>query len=211
MADTGVGIDEETKARIFQPFFTTKEKGKGTGLGLTTVYGIVKQSGGYIGVDSQPGQGTTFSVYFPRLEEEAVPAPALAAAVAATVGVRTVLVVEDELPLRELAREFLSSHGYRVLEAGSGQEALNMADSDAGAIHLLLTDVVMPGMTGWELAKRVRIRHPEVRVVYMSGYADDDAVRQGLLDPSVDFLQKPFTLEMLSQKLRDVLQSPAKA
>ncbi|MGH9861960.1 MAG: diguanylate cyclase domain-containing protein [Candidatus Acidiferrales bacterium] len=211
VADSGVGIDEETKAHIFQPFFTTKEKGKGTGLGLTTVYGIVKQCGGYIGVDSEPGHGTIFSVYFPRLEAEALPAPVPAAAAAATDGVRTVLVVEDELALRELARQFLTSNGYRVLEAGSGQEALNLADSDAGAIHLLLTDVMMPGMTGWELAKRIRIRHPEVRVVYMSGYADDDAVRQGLLDPSVDFLQKPFTLEMLSQKLRDVLESPAKA
>jgi diguanylate cyclase (GGDEF)-like protein len=210
VSDTGVGMDAETRARAFEPYFTTKENSGGTGLGLTTVYGIVKQGGGYVWVESEPKRGTTVSVYWPRLPAEAARVEAPGEKVAAGDGPETVLVVEDEEALRNLAREYLQSSGYHVLLASSGTEALSVADKHAGPIHVLLTDVVMPGMTGWELAKLLTIRHPEIHVVYMSGYTDDAVVRRGLLDPSVVFLQKPFTLEALSHKLREVMRTDAK-
>ena len=210
VSDTGVGMDTETRVRAFEPYFTTKEASGGTGLGLTTVYGILKQSGGYVWIESEPNKGTVVSVYWPCLPAEPAGAKAAADKVAAGDGPETVLVVEDEEALRNLAREYLQISGYQVLMAANGPEALAIADKHRGPIQLLLTDVVMPGMTGWELAKLLTIRHPEIHVVYMSGYTDDAIVRRGLLDPSVVFLQKPFTLEALSRKLKEVMRTDAK-
>ena len=208
VSDSGAGMDADTLVHIFEPFFTTKAMGQGTGLGLATVYGIVKQSDGYISVYSEVGRGTTFKVYLPRVEEEA-PAVARAPKVAQAVarGTETVLLVEDEEPLRELAREYLESNGYRVLEAATGGDALRVAGEHAGPIHLLLTDVVMPGMGGRELAQQLVQQRPETRVLYMSGYTDDAIVHHGVLDPGVVFLPKPFTLETLARKLREVLDA----
>ncbi|MGH8459889.1 MAG: ATP-binding protein, partial [Nevskiales bacterium] len=170
VSDTGVGMDPATQARVFEPYFTTKEGSGGTGQGLATVYGILKQNGGYIWVESELNKGTAVSVYWPCLPAEQAEAVAAAGRAAATDGPETVLVVEDEEALRNLAREYLQSSGYQVLLASSGTEALAIADKHRGPIQLLLTDVVMPGMTGWELAKLLTIRHPEIHVVYMSGY-----------------------------------------
>ena len=210
VSDGGVGMDPETRARVFEPYFSTKGASGGTGLGLTTVYGILKQSGGYVWVESEPGKGTAVSVYWPCLPVSVLDAEKVADRAAAADGPETVLVVEDEEALRNLAREYLQSSGYNVLLASSGTEALAIADKHRGSIQLLLTDVVMPGMTGWELAKLLTIRHPEIHVVYMSGYTDDAIVRRGLLDPSVVFLQKPFTLDALSRKLKEVMRTDAK-
>lgn len=208
--DTGVGMDSDTCARAFEPYFTTKEGSGGAGLGLTTVYGILKQGGGYVWVDSEPSRGTTVQVYWPCVPVETRGAGVAQEERAGVDGPETVLVVEDEEALRNLAREYLQSCGYKVILANGGSEALAIADKHRGPIRLLLTDVVMPGMTGWELAKLLTIRHPEIRVVYMSGFTDDAVVRRGLLDPSVVFLQKPFTLEALSRKLKEVTRSDAK-
>jgi PAS domain S-box-containing protein len=206
VSDTGCGMDQETQARIFEPFFTTKEKGRGTGLGLATVYGIVKQSGGFIWVSSEPGQGSTFKVYFPRVEE-VVPAaepsrirPKLAR------GSETVLVVEDEEGVRSLVRETLASQGYKVLEAAGAAQALEIAEQHTEPIHLLLTDVVMPQTGGKELFKRLSPLHPETKVLYMSGYTDDAVVRQGILEAGTFFLQKPFPPNALLLKIREVLK-----
>jgi two-component system, cell cycle sensor histidine kinase and response regulator CckA len=207
VTDNGCGMDEKTQAHIFEPFFTTKEKGKGTGLGLATVYGIVKQSGGYIWVYSEPGHGTTFKVYLPRIEEESrkggrdlVVAPR-----ALPRGSEVVLLVEDEKGVRELAREYLEMSGYTVLEAEDGHTALELAAMHAGPIHLLMTDVVMPGISGRELADRVLHIRPAIKVLYMSGYTDQAVVRHGILDSDAVLLQKPFSLATLAAKLRDVL------
>ncbi|MGH9861995.1 MAG: PAS domain S-box protein [Candidatus Acidiferrales bacterium] len=206
VSDTGTGMDAETQAHLFEPFFTTKEKGKGTGLGLATVYGVVKQNEGYIWVYSELGRGTTVKIFLPRVEQ-AVEGEAAkpAAPVAAPRGSETVLLVEDEEPLRRLAREFLESNGYRVLEAPTGQEALRLAERFQGPIHLLLTDVVMPGLSGRELAERLAPRRPETKVLYMSGYTEDAIVHHGVLGPGMSLLQKPFTLDALARKLRQVL------
>ncbi|MBI3895895.1 MAG: response regulator [Acidobacteria bacterium] len=205
VTDTGVGMDRETQTHMFEPFFTTKEKGKGTGLGLATVYGIVKQSGGYIWVYSEPGKGTTFKIYLPRVaagvpevETERVSPPA-------SKGEETVLVVEDEGMLRELACEFLQSSGYAVLEAGNGPKAVEISRGYQGPIHLLMTDAVMPGMSGRELAQRLHDDRPDLKVLYVSGYTDDAVLRNGLLEPGTAFLQKPFTRDSLSRKVREVL------
>jgi two-component system, cell cycle sensor histidine kinase and response regulator CckA len=207
VTDNGCGMDEKTQAHIFEPFFTTKEKGKGTGLGLATVYGIVKQSGGYIWVYSEPGHGTTFKVYLPRIEEEVrkgardlVIAPR-----ALPRGSEVVLLVEDEKGVRELAREYLEMSGYTVIEAEDGHTALELAAMHAGPIHLLMTDVVMPGISGRELADRVLHIRPGIKVLYMSGYTDQAVVRHGILDSDAVLLQKPFSLATLAAKLRDVL------
>lgn len=207
VSDSGVGMNAETQAHIFEPFFTTKPMGQGTGLGLATVYGIVKQSDGYISVYSEPGRGTSFKVYLPRVDEEAAPVRPPVAVEAAARGTETVLLVEDEEPVRNLTREFLSSKGYRVLEAAAGQDALRVAASHTGPIHLLLTDVVMPGMGGRELAEQLLQLRPQTRVIYMSGYTDDAIVQHGVLDPGMIFLAKPFTLETLARKLREVLDA----
>ncbi len=209
ISDTGAGMDSETQSHIFEPFFTTKGP-KGTGLGLSTVYGIVKQSGGYIWVYSEPGKGTTFKIYLPRVAE-AVEAPVqiLVApeSVAAEPGTETILLVEDEANLRYLARQFLEKQGYRVIDAADGAVAMQIAVAHEGVIHLLLTDVIMPGMNGRELAQRISEIRPNVKVLYMSGYTENVIGRNGTLDAGVRLLQKPFTLRDLKSKVREVLDS----
>jgi len=204
VADTGIGINKDIKARIFEPFFTTKARGKGAGLGLATVYGIVKQSGGYIWVYSEPGMGTTFKVYLSRTEEEIKPlVPKIE--VRAAGGSETILLVEDQPSLRELAQIMLEQDGYKVLPAESPAQALEIAEAHAGAIHLLLTDVVLPGMNGRVLAEQLAKVRPEVKVLFVSGYTENVIAHQGELDPGTHFLEKPFSHETLSGKLRAVL------
>ena len=205
ISDTGVGMDSETQSRIFEPFFTTKGP-KGTGLGLSTVYGIVKQSGGYIWVYSEPGKGTSFKIYFPRaVEAEPVPAEPAAAVESAEPPRETILLVEDEGNLRRLTRHFLENQGYTVLEAADGAAAVQIAVAHQGTIHLLLTDVIMPGMNGRELAQRVSEIRPNIKVLYMSGYTENAIGHNGTLDAGVTLLQKPFNLQALKAKVREVL------
>jgi len=204
VADTGCGMDLETKARLFEPFFTTKAQGKGTGLGLSTAYGIVKQSGGYIWVESEPNQGATFRICLPRVDE-AVEHPVAERAVRrAPRGTETILLVEDEDDVRQLLREVLDSFGYTVLEARNGLEALALADEHPG-LDLLLTDVVMPLMSGRDLANRLVQRRGELKILYMSGYTDDTIIQHGVLEPGTAFLQKPFSPSILARKVREVL------
>jgi two-component system cell cycle sensor histidine kinase/response regulator CckA len=209
VSDTGYGMDTHTQARIFEPFFSTKGPGRGTGLGLATVYGIVKQSDGSIWVYSEPGQGTTFKVYLPRAEtvdgdlDARIEAPA-----PPPPGWETVLVVEDEETLRDIVREGLTAAGYAVLEARHAGEALRVCDQHRDPIHLLITDTVMPGLGGRELAQRVKALRPEIKVLYMSGYTDDTVVRHGVLTEEVAFLQKPFSLDTLARKVRAELDRP---
>jgi PAS domain S-box-containing protein len=203
IADNGVGMDAATRGRVFEPFFTTKPKGKGTGLGLSTAYGIVKQSGGYIWVYSEPGRGTTFKVYLPRVDEEVGPAQPVTDLGVLT-GTETVLLVEDDEILRPLTRELLRRWGYTVLDAADAAEAETIARGHRG-IDLLLTDVVMPGDSGPQLAERLLGERPSLRVLFMSGYTDDTVIRHGLLPEGVAYLQKPFTPEGLAVKLRRVL------
>ncbi len=207
VGDTGCGMSEEIKARIFEPFFTTKEPGKGTGLGLAVVHGIVRQAGGHIDVDSKPGQGTTFKVYLPRLEEQARPGTPPLGVKCPPRGTETILLVEDEEEVRTLTRRVLLGCGYCVLEAPDGETALQVAARHDGPIHLLLTDVVMPGMGGRPLAERLRAMHPTAKVLFVSGYTDDAVVRHGILEDRVQFLQKPFSPVALALKLRDVMDS----
>src|SRR5438128_587086 len=205
VADTGVGMDATTQAHLFEPFFTTKEVGKGTGLGLATVYGIVKQSGGYIWVYSEAGHGTTVKIYLPRVPgvaESPVPAPEPQQVRG---GDETVLLVEDAAPVRTLARRSLEARGYRVLDAADGPSALELSARHAGGIDILVTDVVMPGMSGRELAERLAPARPSMKVLYTSGYTDDAMVRQGVLNAGVAFLQKPFVPDTLARKVREVL------
>jgi PAS domain S-box-containing protein len=205
VTDTGCGIDAEARARIFEPFFTTKERGKGTGLGLSTVYGIVKQSGGYVWVYSEPGHGTTFKVYLPRLQDPAEVADPAPRRVERLEGAETILLVEDEETVRALARKILERKGYTVLDARHGKDALLTFQRHHGAIHLLLTDMVMPEMGGRELAERLKKTRADLRVVYMSGYTDDAVARHGLAAPGAAFLQKPFTADGLARAIRSVL------
>jgi len=209
VSDNGTGMDRDTQTRIFEPFFTTKEQGKGTGLGLATVYGIVKQSGGYIWVYSEVGHGTTFKIYIPRVDEALAPEKPARQPIA-TAGVsETILLVEDEEIVRSLAREILESQGYRVLEASGGREALQICERFEGEIHLVLTDVVMPEMSGRVLAGHLATARPSARVLYMSGYMGDAIARHGMLESGVAYLQKPFTIESLTQKVREVLERHA--
>ena len=208
VSDTGEGMDEEVKSRLFEPFFTTKEQGKGTGLGLAMTYGIVKQSGGFITVDSEPGQGAAFRIYLPRVAPPAEPEEAPEAAPAGVVeGSETVLLVEDEDIVRNLVAEILGTAGYTVLGAADGMQALEVAEKHSGPIHLLLTDVVMPKMSGRELAQRLVTLHGETKVLYTSGYTDGAIVDRGVLQPGTEFIQKPFSFAALTRKVRDVLDA----
>ena len=206
VSDSGCGMDQETVSRIFEPFFTTKGEGKGTGLGLATVYGNVKQSGGIIRVYSEPGQGTTFKIYLPRADEDAeTNNPDIVAAEALPKGTETILLVEDDENVRQIARSILVACGYTVLESEGGEEALGLCKTLGDSIDLLITDVVMPGMNGRKLAQRAEEFCPSAKVLYMSGYTDNAIVHHGVLDEGIAFLQKPFTLKSLSLKVREVL------
>ncbi len=209
ISDTGQGMDSETQSHIFEPFFTTKGT-KGTGLGLSTVYGIVKQSGGYIWVSSEAGKGTTFKIYLPRVAERAETVAQVVTseeAVPTEPGTETILLAEDEANLRYLARQFLEKQGYKVIEAADGAAAMQIAVAHEGVIHLLLTDVIMPGMNGRELAQRISEIRPQTKILYMSGYTENVIGHDGTLDAGVSLLQKPFTLRDLKSKVREVLDS----
>ena len=205
VSDTGSGMDKETQKHIFEPFFTTKEVGKGSGLGLSTVYGIVKQNNGFIWVYSEPGQGTTFKVYLPKVKGVAEPEEKEQTPVDDVSGSETVLIVEDDDGLRKLAQEVLQSYGYRILAAENGEEALMVGKEHEGPIHLLLTDVVMPKMGGKEAADRLQPLYPQMKVIYMSGYTDNAIIHHGVLAPGLNFFQKPFSAEGLARKVREVL------
>ncbi|HEY2517855.1 MAG TPA: ATP-binding protein, partial [Polyangiaceae bacterium] len=208
VSDTGTGMDKTTLARIFEPFFTTKEKGKGTGLGLSTVFGIVQQCDGSVWVYSEPGVGTTFKVYVPRVDA-VVDEFRVQQAPAKVRGTETVLLVEDEEQVRDVARGILRRHGYTVLEARNAGEALLLCERHPEPIHLLLSDVVMPQMSGPDLAQRLVRLRPDMKVLCMSGYTDDAAVRHGVVDANLAYLQKPLTVEMLTRKVREVLDCRA--
>jgi two-component system cell cycle sensor histidine kinase/response regulator CckA len=217
IGDTGSGMDKETQAHMFEPFFTTKAPGKGTGLGLATVYGVVKQSGGWIWVDSKPGQGTIFKIHLPRVEDaefedpraqkhltaKTAPSPA-----AVPKGTETVLVVEDQDGIRDIVRESLRRNGYTVLIAADGNQALQMASTYPDPIHLLVTDLVMPNIGGRELAQRLTPLRPQMKVLFMSGYSEQAALNIENTDQSAPVLQKPFSLDALVRNVRRVLDQP---
>lgn len=205
VSDTGHGMDADTQARVFEPFFTTKGSGKGTGLGLATVYGIVKQSGGNIWLDSEPGKGTTFRVYLPRVDD--FDQEIVARMQPVPNGTETILLVEDEESVRSIIKEVLEWQGYKVLSALNGEEAMKFAEDQGTEIHLLLTDVVMPQLSGLELAERLITMRPQLKVLYMSGYTDDAVVRHGLLEETLNFIQKPFDSASVARKVREVLDS----
>jgi two-component system, cell cycle sensor histidine kinase and response regulator CckA len=209
VSDTGSGMDKATLTRIFEPFFTTKQLGKGTGLGLATVYGIVKQSDGYIWVYSEPGMGSTFKIYLPRVDAEVSREEARETPVPLPSGSETVLLVEDDRTVLMLASEMLRMNGYTVLQANDGREALDLVRRHGQPIHLLLTDVVMPEMSGRQLAQGVADIQPGIRVLYMSGYTDGVIAHHGVLDAGVAYLQKPFTADFLARKVREVLDTRA--
>ncbi len=210
VSDTGCGMDENTQAHMFEPFFTTKEPGKGTGLGLSIVYGIVKQSGGHMAVSSEPGQGTMFKVYFPRVDRQVKEVPPYSTTRPSPRGSETVLVVEDEEQVRALECGILQASGYRVLAAGDGREALRMCHEYPGPIHLLMTDIVMPHMSGQDLAHQVAPLRPAMKVLYVSGYADDTVVRSSTTQAHHAFIQKPFDADTLLHNVRHMLDGTEK-
>jgi two-component system, cell cycle sensor histidine kinase and response regulator CckA len=205
VSDTGSGISPQVMEHIFEPFFTTKEKGKGTGLGLPIIHGIVKQSGGEIWVYSEPGSGTTVKIYLPRVFEPTDSWKHTHAGSAMSGGHETILVVEDEKAVQKMVRGILTRLGYNVLEAGDGQQALELCGSHAAPIHLMVTDVVMPGIAGPDLARAVKILRPETRIIFMSGYTENSMLQHDPIEPEANFLQKPFTPEEFAQIIRDVL------
>jgi PAS domain S-box-containing protein len=205
IADTGMGIDEETREHLFEPFFTTKDKGKGTGLGLSTVYGIVQQSQGWIRAESEPGRGSIFKIYLPRLAEQSLPLDRRKPLAAAPGGSETVLLVEDQDELRQLAKSVLAEQGYRVLEAADGEKALEVGRGFSGAIDLLVADIVLPGINGKQLAEQFGTSRKDMKVLYMSGYSDDVIAHSGVLHHGVTYMQKPFTPVELAEKVREVL------
>ena len=207
ISDNGLGMDSETQSHIFEPFYTTKEKGKGTGLGLSTVYGIVKQSNGFIWVYSEPGKGTAFKIYFPRREGKSTKGVIEIRHESRLRGSETVLIAEDEAPVRALASRILRDQGYTVLEVPNGMEALRIGTEYSGRIDLILTDAVMPGISGSTLVSRLEALRPGIKALYVSGYTDNSIVHHGILDSHVNFLQKPFTVEGLVRKVREVLNS----
>ena len=204
VSDTGTGMTNEVKARLFEPFFTTKELGKGTGLGLATSYGIAKQAGGHVAAYSEIGIGTTIKVYLPRVRADTIERGSVEPP-SAPPGDETILLVEDEAAVRRIAARALQSCGYRVLQARDGDEGTTVMRSHAGVIHLLLTDVVLPGIGGRELGERAKTLQPGIKVLFVSGYTDDVILQHRLLEHDVAVLQKPFTRESLARKVRDVL------
>jgi two-component system, cell cycle sensor histidine kinase and response regulator CckA len=211
VTDSGSGMDAATQAHLFEPFFTTKELGKGTGLGLSTVYGIVKQSGGYIWCDSKVGAGTTFTIYLPRIEEKTAPGGRPTAPASLKPGHETVLLIEDDPALRNLLCEALEGGGYTVLVAANGTQALGIAAEYAGAIQLVLSDVIIGGISGRQAAEEIKRSRSEVEILFVSGYTDDVIAKHGVLEPDVEFLAKPFTPEDLLRKVREVLDGPDSA
>jgi CheY-like chemotaxis protein len=208
ITDTGTGMSEETKARVFEPFFTTKDVGQGTGLGLSTCYGIIKQSGGHINVYSEAGKGTTFKVYLPQIEHQTKVAPGQRAPSDLPRGTETILLVEDDPSLREMACALLQRLGYSVLGAANGMNALSLVEQRGKeSIDLLFTDVVMPQMDGKELSDRIRTSHPETKILFASAYTENAIVHQGVLNPGVALLQKPFTPSALAHKIREILDN----
>jgi CheY-like chemotaxis protein len=211
VSDNGCGMDSETQSHLFEPFFTTKDPGKGTGLGLSMVYGIVKQSGGSIWVYSEPNQGSTFKIYLPSLQEILEPDATQEPPEKLANGSETVLVVEDESAVRSFTRMVLQRSGYQVIEASNGEAALSLSREHPGEIQLLVTDMVMPGMGGREVGEALEQMRPGVRVLYLSGYTENAIAQRGTLGTELPFLQKPFTMEALLRKVRQVLDQPAKS
>jgi CheY-like chemotaxis protein len=207
VTDSGVGMDKETQDHIFEPFFTTKDQDKGTGLGLSVVYGVVNQSGGHIAVSSELEKGTTFKIYLPLAEQAVEKQTRSAVATNSLKGSETILVVEDEASLRDLIRTLLAESGYRVLDTGGGPQALEIARQHQESIHLLLTDVVLPGISGTTLADEIVKQRPEVKVLFMSGYIGHHAATQGMLEAGTLLLQKPFEAEVLRYKVREALNT----
>jgi len=205
VTDTGTGMTPQVQARLFEPFFTTKELGKGTGLGMATVYGIVTRSGGSVAVSSEIGKGSAINVYFPRAEATEIVVTTPAPLAQPHAGTKTVLVVEDEDGLRELAKRFLQRHGYTVLVAADADEAIRLFDGNP-SIDVLLTDVVIPGASGPELTRQLIARRPALRVIYMSGHSEEAVRQQVVLKPGIAFINKPFTSEALGEKIREVLE-----
>ncbi|MFH1741741.1 MAG: response regulator, partial [bacterium] len=208
VSDTGYGMDQEVQRRIFEPFFTTKDVGKGTGLGLSTVYGIVKQSRGCIYVYSEPGEGTTFKVYFPCVEGAAKPDARKEDMSVSLRGEEMILLVEDDEYVRRCLSQILAEYGYGVLTAKRGSQALEAAKQHTGPIDLLLTDVIMPGMSGWDLAKELVSRRPETKVLFVSGYTDDAIAHHRVFKKGIHFIEKPVMPETLARKVREVLDTP---
>ena len=205
VTDSGIGMNEETKRRLFEPFFTTKEQGKGTGLGLATVYGIVKQSGGYVWVYSEPGKGATFKMYLPRAYGENEVQKNVVRDEEITAATETVLVVEDEEAVRCLTRTILETAGYRVFDAPNPQQAEVLFEKDINVVNLLVTDIIMPGLNGPQLFERLARQRPDLKVLYVSGYTDDTIVPQGQLDTGIEVLQKPFSADELNRMVREAL------